>query len=205
MVYKRILVVIILSMTIALFSLSNNDAYVNIKNAYSNLEQFQADITQLNTFESENIEIESKGIFYYTKERIAIKYSEPQKQEIYMNGNQVLFFDADSNTCVEMMNNDSQVHLNPVYMIDNYWKYSDKKIKKLKGNYVIILRPLQEKEFIQIDVHVNKKTFLIERLVYIDIGNNVVDIKFQNINTVDKIKADVWKLNLPEDVNYIKR
>ncbi len=203
--YRKIVVFTLLLVNSVLFSISDNDAYLNIRNAYNDLSHFTADISQINTFRSEDIKIESQGVFYYNKDRIAIKYTKPQIQEIYMNGNKVLFYDKDSNSCIELQNNESQTMLNPLYMIDKYWKYSDKKIEKRKEDYKIVLRPLQEKDFTQIDVYIDKKTFLVIKLVYTDIGENIVEISFKNINTIDEVSEDIWKLNLPDDVKYIKR
>jgi outer membrane lipoprotein-sorting protein len=203
--YKYLLIVFLLITVSFLSCLSVEDAYLAVKSSYKAIENFQADLVQKNSFKAEDTEIESKAKFYYQPDKILIKYTEPQEQMILMSGIDVKFYDKDSNTCVQMRDNDNSIQLNPIYVIDKFWKYSDKKLKENKTAYILHLRPLQEEEFRSIVVEINKKSYFITRITYEDPQENSVEISFTNIDTNTEIPNEIWKLNLPSDVNYIKR
>jgi outer membrane lipoprotein-sorting protein len=122
-----------------------------------------------------------------------------------MNGLAVKFYDKTSNTCVEMWDKDNTISLNPLFIIDKYWKYSDKKMTDEDTILKLSLRPLQENEFKTILVEISKENYFITMISYEDPDGNIVNLKFNNINTDTEIPEDTWRLNLPEDVNYIKR
>lgn len=205
MAYKFLIVLIVLLSLSMLKSVEVEDTYLAVMNAYEKIENFQADLIQTNTFKAEKIEIESKAKFYYQSDRIKISYSEPQEQTILMNGLAVKFYDKTSNTCVEMWDKDNTISLNPLFIIDKYWKYSDKKMTDEDTILKLSLRPLQENEFKTILVEISKENYFITMISYEDPDGNIVNLKFNNINTDTEIPEDTWRLNLPEDVNYIKR
>ncbi|MDP8232687.1 MAG: outer membrane lipoprotein carrier protein LolA [Candidatus Zophobacter franzmannii] len=205
MAYKFLIVLIVLLSLSMLKSVEVEDTYLAVMNAYEKIENFQADLIQTNTFKAEKMEIESKAKFYYQSDRIKISYSEPQEQTILMNGLAVKFYDKTSNTCVEMWDKDNTISLNPLFIIDKYWKYSDKKMTDEDTILKLSLRPLQENEFKTILVEISKENYFITMISYEDPDGNIVNLKFNNINTDTEIPEDTWRLNLPEDVNYIKR
>ncbi|MBN2828940.1 MAG: outer membrane lipoprotein carrier protein LolA [Candidatus Cloacimonetes bacterium] len=203
--YRKLLIIVLLATVSLIKGISIDDTYIRVKSAYDNIENFQADLVQKNVFKAEKMEIESKAKFFYQPSRIKISYSEPQEQVILMNGLEVKFYDIESNTCVVMSDNDNSLQLNPIYVIDKYWKYSDKKIKEERKAIILQLRPLQEDDFKNIVITIDSNSYFINKISYEDATGNRVDINFTNIDIESTIPVDTWKLNLPKDVNYIKR
>ena len=170
--------------------------YIGVIENYKNITTFQADFVQINYWKELDIEKESLGKIIYNEENLLLKYSEPSGQKMLVTHNTITIYDSLSQNA--MISDKAENELRPEKIIEQYWEKSEKKIKHLTatGIIVILISDSEELEILFSHSHIMFFKFT-------DISGNTVKYSFKNIVKNTELNEDVFKLQLPENVNII--
>jgi len=202
---KIITLILLLSCNL-LFSISSEALYQKIAGTYGSLSSFQAVIKQDNYFAQLNKSISYEGNIYFTKGKMVIRYNKPYFQRLSVSGGMVELYDSQSKTMFRSKMRPEFGKMNPVEILQLYWKKSTVNIQQGKGNQVnVFLKPFDDPVIVSISAIVNSDSGIVQSLTWTNRNNDKVTYNFSNIKTNAKIPASVWQYTYPKDVQVVEQ
>ena len=202
---KIITLILLLSCNL-LFSISSEALYQKIAGTYGSLSSFQAVIKQDNYFAQLNKSISYNGNIYFTKGKMVIRYNKPYFQRLSVSGGMVELYDSQSKTMFRSKMRPEFGKMNPVEILQLYWKKSTVNIQQGKGNQVnVFLKPFDDPVIVSISAIVNSDSGIVQSLTWTNRNNDKVTYNFSSIKTNAKIPASVWQYTYPKDVQVVEQ
>lgn len=202
---KIITLILLLSCNL-LFSISSEALYQKIAGTYGSLSSFQAVIKQDNYFAQLNKSISYEGNIYFTKGKMVIRYNKPYFQRLSVSGGMVELYDSQSKTMFRSKMRPEFGKMNPVEILQLYWKKSTVNIQQGKGNQVnVFLKPFDDPVIVSISARVNSESGIVQSLTWTNRNNDKVTYNFSHIKTNAKIPASVWQYTYPKDVQVVEQ
>ena len=202
----KIITLILLLCCNFLFGISSEALYQKIAGTYGSLSSFQAVIKQDNYFAQLDKSISYNGNIYFTKGRMVIRYNKPYFQRLSVSGGMVELYDSQSNTVFRSKMRPEFGKMNPVEILQLYWKKSTVNIQQGKGNLVnVFLKPFDDPVIVSISAVVNSESGIVQSLTWTNRNNDKVTYNFSSIKTNAKIPASVWQYTYPKDVQVVEQ
>ncbi|HOE54465.1 MAG TPA: outer membrane lipoprotein carrier protein LolA [Candidatus Cloacimonas acidaminovorans] len=202
----KIITLILLLCCNFLFGISSEALYQKIAKTYGSLSSFQAVIKQDNYFAQLDKSITYHGNIYFTKGRMVIRYNKPYFQRLSVSGGIVELYDSQSNTVFRSKMRPEFGKMNPVEILQLYWKKSTVNIQQGKGNQVnVFLKPFDDPVIVSISAVVNSESGIVQSLTWTNRNNDKVTYNFSSIKTNAKIPASVWQYTYPKDVQVVEQ
>ena len=202
---KIITLILLLSCNL-LFSISSEALYQKIAGTYGSLSSFQAVIKQDNYFAQLNKSISYEGNIYFTKGKMVIRYNKPYFQRLSVSGGMVELYDSQSKTMFRSKMRPEFGKMNPVEILQLYWKKSTVNIQQGKGNQVnVFLKPCDDPVIVSISAIVNSDSGIVQSLTWTNRNNDKVTYNFSHIKTNAKIPPSVWQYTYPKDVQVVEQ
>jgi len=202
----KIITLILLLCCNFLFGISSAAVYQKIAKTYGSLSSFQAVIKQDNYFAQLDKSITYHGNIYFTKGRMVIRYNKPYFQRLSVSGGIVELYDSQSNTVFRSKMRPEFGKMNPVEILQLYWKKSTVNIQQGKGNQVnVFLKPFDDPVIVSISAVVNSESGIVQSLTWTNRNNDKVTYNFSSIKTNAKIPASVWQYTYPKDVQVVEQ
>ena len=202
---KIITLILLLSCNL-LFSISSEALYQKIAGTYGSLSSFQAVIKQDNYFAQLNKSISYEGNIYFTKGKMVIRYNKPYFQRLSVSGGMVELYDSQSKTMFRSKMRPEFGKMNPVEILQLYWKKSTVNIQQGKGNQVnVFLKPFDDPVIVSISAIVNSDSGIVQSLTWTNRNNDKVTYNFSHIKTNAKIPPSVWQYTYPQDVQVVEQ
>jgi len=202
---KIITLILLLSCNL-LFSISSEALYQKIAGTYGSLSSFQAVIKQDNYFAQLNKSISYNGNIYFTKGKMVIRYNKPYFQRLSVSGGMVELYDSQSKTMFRSKMRPEFGKMNPVEILQLYWKKSTVNIQQGKGNQVnVFLKPFDDPVIVSISAIVNSDSGIVQSLTWTNRNNDKVTYNFSHIKTNAKIPPSVWQYTYPKDVQVVEQ
>ncbi len=181
------------------------DSYNKLLASYGKLSSWQANINQSNYFAQTDATLASTGVFYYRKNRVAIRYHQPHEQFLLVKDGKVTVYDKSARSAVRTALTSSLQSLNPSEIVKAYWQQSKKTlVSSAEGNTCISLQPGGDSQAREIRFTMKDKSGFITRLSYTDVGGNTVTLRFSGIRVNPSIPDRIWQLNLPKDIKLME-
>ena len=202
----KIITLILLLCCNFLFGISSEALYQKIAKTYGSLSSFQAVIKQDNYFAQLDKSISYNGNIYFTKGRMVIRYNKPYFQRLIVSGGIVELYDSQSNTVFRSKMRPEFGKMNPVEILQLYWKKSTVNIQQGKGNLVnVFLKPFDDPVIVSISAVVNSESGIVQSLTWTNRNNDKVTYNFSHIKTNAKIPPSVWQYTYPKDVQVVEQ
>lgn len=202
----KIITLILLLCCNFLFGISSEALYQKIAKTYGSLSSFQAVIKQDNYFAQLDKSITYHGNIYFTKGRMVICFNKPYFQRLSVSGGIVELYDSQSNTLFRSKMRPEFGKMNPVEILQLYWKKSTVNIQQGKGNLVnVFLKPFDDPVIVSISAVVNSESGIVQSLTWTNRNNDKVTYNFSSIKTNAKIPASVWQYTYPKDVQVVEQ
>ena len=202
---KIITLILLLSCNL-LFSISSEALYQKIAGTYGSLSSFQAVIKQDNYFAQLNKSISYEGNIYFTKGKMVIRYNKPYFQRLSVSGGMVELYDSQSKTMFRSKMRPEFGKMNPVEILQLYWKKSTVNIQQGKGNQVnVFLKPFDDPVIVSLSARVNSESGIVQSLTWTNRNNDKVTYNFSHIKTNAKIPPSVWQYTYPKDVQVVEQ
>ncbi len=192
--------------TCSAFAITADALYQRISTTYSGLSSFQASVKQTNYFAQIKKSITYQGNIYFTKGKMVIKFEKPNIQRLSISGGTVDLYDAQSKTVLRSRMRPEFGKMNPVEILQVFWKKSTVRILSTKGNFTeVSLKPFDDPMITGLTATINNKTGIIQTLGYSDASSNKVSYSFSGIKTNSGIPAAVWKFTYPKGVQVVEQ
>ena len=202
---KIITLILLLSCNL-LFSISSEALYQKIAGTYGSLSSFQAVIKQDNYFAQLNKSISYEGNIYFTKGKMVIRYNKPYFQRLSVSGGMVELYDSQSKTMFRSKMRPEFGKMNPVEILQLYWKKSTVNIQPGKGNQVnVFLKPFDDPVIVSLSARVNSDSGIVQSLTWTNRNNDKVTYNFSHSKTNAKIPPSVWQYTYPKDVQVVEQ
>jgi len=202
----KIITLILLLCCNFLFGISSEALYQKIAKTYGSLSSFQAVIKQDNYFAQLDKSITYHGNIYFTKGRMVIRFNKPYFQRLSVSGGIVELYDSQSNTVFRSKMRPEFGKMNPVEILQLYWKKSTVNIQQGKGNLVnVFLKPFDDPVIVSISAVVNSESGIVQSLTWTNRNSDKVTYNFSSIKTNAKIPASVWQYTYPKDVQVVEQ
>lgn len=203
---KRISLFLLLLITMGLFAQSGDALYQKITNTYGGFSSFQASIKQDNHFAQINKSISYQGVIYFTKGRMVIRYDKPNFQRLMISNGKVDLYDQQSNTVFRSRMRPEFGKMNPVEILQHYWKKSVVTVRTDKNKLSnVTLKPIKDPIIVTLTASINPKTGIVQSLGYTDANGNKVSYSFSGIKTNAAIPASVWQYNYPKNIQVVEQ
>lgn len=204
---KYFCIVLLLVLCYASLTAITTDAlYSKINSTYGALSSFQASVKQTNYFAQIKKSITYQGNIYFTKGRMVIKFDKPNLQRLSISSGTVDLYDAQSKSVLRSRMRPEFGKMNPVEILQLYWKKSTVRIVSTQGNLTeVSLKPFDDPMITAMTASVNSKTGIIQTLSYTDAGANKVSYIFSGIKTNTRIPESVWKFSYPKGVQVVEQ
>ncbi|MDP8267764.1 MAG: outer membrane lipoprotein carrier protein LolA [Candidatus Tenebribacter davisii] len=171
--------------------------YNDILLTYSAVYSYESSFEQENYWKEIDINKFSKGMMYYNRENLLMKYSQPEGQILLIDVNSMTMYDPVSKQAI--LSGDITVAIRPDELIIQYWDKSQKKVIDQFDNTVKIELITPDDEIITITIS-NK---IVTEFSIVDINENYVIYKFYDILINKTLPENIFKLVLPEDINIL--
>ncbi len=202
----KIITLILLLCCNFLFGISSEALYQKIAGTYGSLSSFQAVIKQDNYFAQLDKSISYNGNIYFTKGKMVIRYNKPYFQRLSVSGGMVELYDSQSKTMFRSKMRPEFGKMNPVEILQLYWKKSTVNIQPGKGNQVnVFLKPFDDPVIVSLSARVNSESGIVQSLTWTNRNNDKVTYNFSHIKTNAKIPPSVWQYTYPKDVQVVEQ
>lgn len=206
MIKKHIYTSLLLLICVCTHAITSDALFKKISSTYGGLSSFQASVQQTNYFAQIKKSISYQGNIYFTKGRMVIKFDKPNTQRLSISGGTVDLYDAQSKTVLRSRMRPEFGKMNPVEILQVYWKKSTVRILGTKGNFTeVSLKPFDDPMITGLTATINHKTGLIHTLGYSDANSNKVSYSFSGIKTNARISESVWKYSYPKGVQVVEQ
>jgi outer membrane lipoprotein-sorting protein len=190
----------------SLCAITADALYQKITTTYGGMSSFQASVKQDNYFAQIKKTISYQGNIYFTRGRMVIKFDKPNLQRLIISEGMVDLYDAQSKTRLRSRMRPEFGKMNPVEILQVYWKKSTVRVLGSSGNISeVSLKPFDDPMIVTITASVNHKTGIVQSLSYTDASGNKVSYVFSGIKTNARIPESVWIFNYPKDVKVVEQ
>lgn len=177
-----------------------------LEKTYGSFSSFQANLKQDNHFAQLGKSITYRGNIYFIKGRMVIRYDKPSFQRLQISGGMVELYDQSSKTVFRSRMRPEFGKMNPVEILQLYWKKSKVSIVETKDNfYEVNLTPFSDPMIVKLTAKVNAKTYMVHSLSYTDANGNRVDYSFSGIKTNAVIPNSVWQYTYPKNTQVVEQ
>lgn len=186
-----------------------------LQSRYEGLGDLEADFAQNTQFKGFSTTLRSKGKFYLKQGKLRWDYLEPSKQQIFVNGDQVLFYVPEHQQVIKTrlsVELDSQV---PVRLLagtgqldkDFNIRWQDEtKPRTAGGAYLLSLTPkTPATDFTEIIIEVDPKDFMILKITLQEPGGNTSTFQFAGIKTNRGVKDRLFNFDIPKGVVVVEQ
>lgn len=202
----KLLVSAFLMLSMSLQAIGKDALYKKLWDAYGSISSFQAAVKQDNYFAQIKKTISYNGNIYSTKGRMVIRFEKPNFQRLMISGGMVDLYDASSKTVFRSRMQPEFGKMNPVEILQHYWKKSAVTVSAEKGNISQVkLKPNSDPVIVELTAKINHKSGLVESLGYTDANGNRVSYTFSGIKTNAKIPDSVWNYTYPKNVQVVQQ
>jgi outer membrane lipoprotein-sorting protein len=123
-----------------------------------------------------------------------------------ISGGIVELYDSESKTVFRSKMRPEFGKMNPVEILQLYWKKSSVNVQSSKGDLAnVTLKPYSDPIIVSISAEVETKTGIIQSLSWTNKNNDKVTYNFSNIKTNTKIPASIWQFTYPKDVQVVEQ
>ncbi|MCF7857897.1 MAG: outer-membrane lipoprotein carrier protein LolA [Candidatus Cloacimonetes bacterium] len=171
--------------------------YEDILITYSKIYTYEASFAQENYWNEIDIYKNSDGKVFYNREKLLMKYSQPDGQILFIADFTVTMYDPINNQAI--ISDKTDIELRPDKLIAKYWDISEKEIIDQFDNSVKIELHTRNAEKIQITVTNN----LITEFYIVDENDNVVMYQFADVQVNKELPDKIFDVKLPENINLI--
>jgi len=192
---KTIICLLILLITTVLMA-DLDEIYSNVLTHYRGISTFQAELTQENYWKEIDINKTSQGMIYYNADSLRISYSEPDKQQLYVLGNDILIYEPANSQAIWMDKGDFKIK--PVEIMISYWENSEVALISQSGDLAVISLTSSE-ETIEIVIDNN----FIKSVRVADKAGNYVNYTFAAELYNKSLPAETFIPQLPRETNVI--
>ncbi len=190
---------------LSLAALSSDELYNKLQKTYSGFSSFQAAITQENRFAQLNKTLTYTGNIYFTPGKMVIRYDKPAFQRLQITGGYAELYDAGSKTLFRSRIRPEFGKMNPVEILQLYWKKSKVTLQESKGVCAVSLIPNDDPLITSLSAQINVNSGIINSLAYRDANGNKVSYSFSKIKTNAAIPAAVWKYTYPKNIQVVQQ
>jgi len=182
---------------------------------YEGLQDLESDFTQVTQFKGFSTTLTSKGRTYLKKGKLRWDYLEPSKQQIFVDGDQVLFYVPEHQQVIKTrlsIELDSQVpvrllagtgHLDRDFNVR--WR-DETKHRGMDGAYLLSLTPkTPATDFTEIQMEVNPQDFLIQKIILQEPGGNHSTFEFSGIKSNHGLKDRLFNFDIPKGVVVVEQ
>ncbi len=202
---KTILLCLLLMLS-ALSAVSTNEILAKLESTYKGISSWQANVSQTNFFSQINTTSTFDGMIYFTPGRLLIRYDKPRLQRMQIEDGMVSIYDSQSNTLFRTPMLPEFGKMNPVEILQHYWKLSQVKLLKTeKGIHHVSLVPAKDQLIKSLSAQIRSSDGYVLQLGYQDFNGNQVSYKFSNFKRNAAIPASIWKFSYPKDTQIIER
>ena len=203
---KLSLVAALILFFIGLSAIGPDALYKKMEKTYGSLSSFQATLKQENHFAQIGKSISYNGNIYFSKGRMVIRYEKPAFQRLMITGGIVELYDQSSKTVFRSRMRPEFGKMNPVEILQLYWKKSKVSLKEDKKNLCqATLTPFSDPLIKSLSAEINTKTGLINNLSYSDANGNKVKYSFSGIKTNAVIPSSVWQYSYPKNTQVVEQ
>jgi outer membrane lipoprotein carrier protein len=186
-----------------------------LQTRYNGLQDLESDFIQVTHFKGFSTALTSKGRLYLKKGKLRWDYLEPSKQQIFVDGDQVLFYVPEHQQVIKTrlsIELDSQV---PVRLLagtgyldrDFNIRWQDEtKHRSTEGGYLLFLVPkTPATDFTEIQIEVNPQDFLIQKITLQEPGGNRSTFEFSGIKSNHGLKDRLFNFDIPKGVVVVEQ
>ncbi|MEN6445871.1 MAG: outer membrane lipoprotein carrier protein LolA [Candidatus Cloacimonas sp.] len=203
---SKIIPLLLFLLCTSLFSINSEALYQKIAKTFGSFSSFQANLKQVNYFSQLDKSVTYQGSIFFTRGRMVIRFTKPTFQRLMVSGGIVELYDAESKTVFRSKMLPEFGKMNPVEILQLYWKKSLVKVQQGKGDLVSVsLKPYNDPIITSISANVDSKTGIVNSLSWTNKNNDRVTYNFANISTNAKIPASVWQFTYPKDVQVVEQ
>lgn len=182
---------------------------------YEGIADLEADFTQVTSFKGFSKTLTSKGKFYLKKGRLRWDYLEPNKQQIFVEGNKVLLYIPEhqqvikSRLSAEM---DSQV---PVHLLAGSshlerdfnirWRDETQHQDKEGAYLLTLISKTPTPDFTQIQIEVDPTDFLIHKISLQESEGNGSSFEFSRPKINHGLKEHLFTFTIPEGIEVVEQ
>jgi len=200
-----LLAALILILT-ALNAIGPDTLYKKLEKTYGSFSSFQATLKQENHFAQIGKSITYSGNIYFSKGRMVIRYDKPAFQRLMITGGIVELYDQGSKTVFRSRMRPEFGKMNPVEILQLYWKKSKVSLKEDKKILCqATLTPFSDPLIKSLSAEINTKTGIINNLSYSDANGNKVKYSFSGIKTNAVIPSSVWQYSYPKNTQVVEQ
>ena len=204
--YATTFLLLFLLLASQLYAAPADDIYKKLENSYKGLSSWQANVSQTNYFKQINTSTTFTGMIYFKPGRLLVNYTKPYLQRMQIQEGVVTIYDSQSNTIFRTAMLPEFGKMNPVEILQHYWKISKVKITKTdKNNSYVNLIPEKDQLIRSMDAVIRSSDGIVQELSYNDFNGNKVSYKFTNIKRNQSISDALWKYKYPENAQVIER
>lgn len=193
----------ILALVFPFFLLANADEILQKLDKKYKIDIFSASFQQTNIWNDIEVTKKSEGEMFYNNERLILNYSNPEGQQLLLEGKKLSIYDRENNQLIISEIDDVITQIKPIEIIKYYWNKSEITIDETDTETIVSMIP-QVEDIKKIVVYLDSKNFSIKKLMYFDLENNQVEFEFISENLNPKFDDQTFLLNLKENVNIIQ-
>jgi chaperone LolA len=212
------LLVCLAGMFIAVESPASEDlegVIAKLQARYEGLQDLESEFTQVTQFKGFSTALTSKGRFYLKKGNLRWDYLQPSKQQIFVDGDKVLFYVPEHQQVIKTrlsVELDSQVPVRLLAGSGNLdkdfnirWR-DETKQRGSDGAYLLTLSPkTPATDFTEIQVEVDPKDFLIQKITLQEPGGNSSTFEFSGIKSNHGLKDRIFSFDIPKGVVVVEQ
>ena len=203
---KSLSSVVLLLFCLMLSAQTSDVIYQKMNPAYKGISSFQAELKQDNYFPQIKKSISYSGSIHFTRGRMVIRFDKPNVQRLMINEGVVDLYDAQSKTVLRSRMRPEFNKMNPVEILQLFWKKSEVTVLSTKGNFwEVSLKPLNDPNITSLSATINRKTALVQTLSYEDTNGNKVTYNFSGIKLNAQIPESIWIYKYPKDVQVVQQ
>lgn len=206
---KRLIVIVLLPLLS--FSLSPEEIIEKLEFKLKSIKSLKADFEQIYYSTSVSTPLKEKGMFYFKKPSfMRWDYLAPEEKTFLYFQGEFIFYLPEDNQVIKSKHSKEKFESEILSILTgqgeirkNYQVELAEFIKSQPENWLVKLKPFQEREFSFILLEIEKRSWLIERAMFFDWAGNKTEFLFSNIKENIAISPDLFVLNLPPDVEVI--
>lgn len=194
------------------FSLTAKDVALNAERKLHSLQSIQSNFDQIYYSSSMSTPLREKGKFYFKKPgSMKWVYSEPEEKFLLYKDGIFLWYVPEDKELIRGALSKEQQEAEILFILSGQKRLSDTYLIEFSSfpsekpeAWQLKLTSKEEGEYSYILLEIDKKTWLIRRVILFDWASNKTEYKFTKIKTNVRFSKDVFELKVPPDVEIIE-
>lgn len=182
-----------------------------IQSAYENLKDLQASFEQETVIQDFKTPVKYTGdLFLKKRDKMKLVYRHPKKEELFINGNQLITYLPDQHQAIKGIFSKDQESKLPVRLLSGEailgkeFKITRQEAKHSTG-YELLLIPRQKDENLEkIEVKIDPSTYLIQKLRLVQTNQNSSSFSFSKAQVNPGLKDPLFTFTPPEGTEIIQ-